>query len=440
MKRAVTVLAVSLAASVILPGLAAARATKARDGAPPAARASSGEFMLVWRANHNDRSFPAGTLVGQRYLPSGASNGGHFAVEADSGDVNVWTSADRTFSVSQRSGAEPPTKDAVIRAFTENVLAGGSAPDVNRDGKVDVLDAFALTNQMFPDDGGSTTSPSHPAIRPLASVSVTDVFTVGSATVTGTGSVSIPVYFQDNPGTPVGVDQPAGKKIVNLAFEVVYGPIPCATTVSPYFDLSTGILDGLSGGFGFEGHVANTSQAQVYFRTEASGAIPFTGNAEKLGDIRFSLSGCAAGTVIPLVFSGNTAVGSQDNTNELVANGFLSVVNGTITVSGDGGPPPTPTSTPTPPPTGTPTPTATPTSTPTPTPIPCVRGDMNGDGSVNTADLLYLVSYLNRGGPAPVCSADLNGDGVVDVADLKILAKLLGGHRPGADNRAGSGL
>ena len=65
---------------------------------------------------------------------------------------------------------------------------------------------------------------------------------------------------------------------------------------------------------------------------------------------------------------------------------------------------------------------------------------MNGDGSVNTADLLYLVSYLNRGGPAPVCSADLNGDGVVDVADLKILAKLLGGHRPGADNRTGSGL
>jgi len=47
-----------------------------------------------------------------------------------------------------------------------------------------------------------------------------------------------------------------------------------------------------------------------------------------------------------------------------------------------------------------------------------ILGDLNGDGIVDFADLLILLSDW---GPCPGCDADLNRDGVVDFADLLIL-------------------
>jgi hypothetical protein len=49
-----------------------------------------------------------------------------------------------------------------------------------------------------------------------------------------------------------------------------------------------------------------------------------------------------------------------------------------------------------------------------------IRGDWNGDGQLNIADLTYKVEYLFQGGPAPPCpeEADDNGDGVINIADL----------------------
>jgi T5SS/PEP-CTERM-associated repeat protein len=56
--------------------------------------------------------------------------------------------------------------------------------------------------------------------------------------------------------------------------------------------------------------------------------------------------------------------------------------------------------------------------------IAVVEGDVNGDGVVDTADLLQL---LGAWGACEGCPEDINGDGLVDTADLLIL---LGNWRP----------
>jgi hypothetical protein len=67
------------------------------------------------------------------------------------------------------------------------------------------------------------------------------------------------------------------------------------------------------------------------------------------------------------------------------------------------------------------------------TPVLC--GDVNANGVVDVGDVVYLVSYLYRGGPAPipmVCVGDVNNNDVVDVGDLVYLVSYLykGGPAP----------
>lgn len=53
-----------------------------------------------------------------------------------------------------------------------------------------------------------------------------------------------------------------------------------------------------------------------------------------------------------------------------------------------------------------------------------VTGDINGDGSVDLADVAMLTSTATYGKPCEDAlskDADLNGDGVIDLADLAIL-------------------
>jgi len=62
------------------------------------------------------------------------------------------------------------------------------------------------------------------------------------------------------------------------------------------------------------------------------------------------------------------------------------------------------------------------------------RGDSNLDHTVNVSDVVYLNSYLYKGGPAPPClnNADVNGDGVVNGSDPVFLLDYLynGGSAP----------
>ncbi len=63
-----------------------------------------------------------------------------------------------------------------------------------------------------------------------------------------------------------------------------------------------------------------------------------------------------------------------------------------------------------------------------------VCGDVNGDGVVDLGDVLYLISYLYKGGPAPdpLETGDVNCDGVVDLGDVLYLISYLykGGPPP----------
>ena len=66
-----------------------------------------------------------------------------------------------------------------------------------------------------------------------------------------------------------------------------------------------------------------------------------------------------------------------------------------------------------------------------PPPTQFIRGDGNGDGSVNIADASYVANFLFGVAPAtpPPCEAagDGNGDGRINIADASFVANFLFG-------------
>src|SRR5512132_3521151 len=55
----------------------------------------------------------------------------------------------------------------------------------------------------------------------VAGAQATDVLTIGTVNVpSGTGQVKVPIFIQDNTGTPIGRDQPAGFRITGFAMQV----------------------------------------------------------------------------------------------------------------------------------------------------------------------------------------------------------------------------
>jgi hypothetical protein len=73
-------------------------------------------------------------------------------------------------------------------------------------------------------------------------------------------------------------------------------------------------------------------------------------------------------------------------------------------------------------------------SDPLPVNISVFRGDVNTDGMINSADVVYLINYLFKGGPAPVPleAGDVNSDGIINSADVVYLINYLfkGGPAP----------
>ena len=62
------------------------------------------------------------------------------------------------------------------------------------------------------------------------------------------------------------------------------------------------------------------------------------------------------------------------------------------------------------------------------------RGDANGDGVITLSDVVWMVNYLYRGGPAPdpMAAGDINSDGQINVGDIVYLVNYLfhGGPPP----------
>ena len=60
-----------------------------------------------------------------------------------------------------------------------------------------------------------------------------------------------------------------------------------------------------------------------------------------------------------------------------------------------------------------------------------LAGDADGNGTVDIADVFFLINHLFAGGPAPVHGSDANGDGTLDIADVFYLINALFAGGPG---------
>jgi uncharacterized delta-60 repeat protein len=59
--------------------------------------------------------------------------------------------------------------------------------------------------------------------------------------------------------------------------------------------------------------------------------------------------------------------------------------------------------------------------------LQALRGDANGDGIIGPSDIVYLINYFFRNGPAPIplMAGDANSDGLVEPADVVFLINYL---------------
>jgi stress response protein YsnF len=57
-----------------------------------------------------------------------------------------------------------------------------------------------------------------------------------------------------------------------------------------------------------------------------------------------------------------------------------------------------------------------------------IKGDVNGDGEVNVADLVAVSNYMAGDDTVSKEKADVNSDGEVNVADLVAISNIMSGN------------
>lgn len=156
------------------------------------------------------------------------------------------------------------------------------------------------------------------------------LFALGNTTV-------VPIYIRDVAGTPLGVDQPPGKKIQGISFQITYSP---ADAVSSVRIKRTGVLETKVATSEFALSNSNSVSYLGVF-DEQFNTIAFHLNAPPPGDLiaelTVTLSPSAAGKQIDFTFGSSTTTALTDQaglTSETRDNGTLVLFGGCVQVGG----------------------------------------------------------------------------------------------------------
>lgn len=168
------------------------------------------------------------------------------------------------------------------------------------------------------------------------SISTPDVVTVATVNGPQFSTVDVPVFIRDSSGTPLGLDQPAGFHIQAYAIKVNYSP---ASAVQSITFTRGGITTSLTPASESSPTSAGSISLIDSF-SEATNPIPFTLNGALPGNqvatLHVTLAASATpGTIITLTLDPSSLTQLSNDTGtvgEMVSNGALLLVNGSITV------------------------------------------------------------------------------------------------------------
>src|SRR6266849_4180638 len=163
----------------------------------------------------------------------------------------------------------------------------------------------------------------------------TDILLIQSGSGPSGAPVSIPVSIADLANTPLGSDKGAGNRIQGFAFRIKFPP----EVVASVSFARAGVTATLTPLFETEFQVTGLASAVISFR-ESSDPIPFVLNqpfpGDQIGVLTVQLQpSLAVGTTALLTIDPPSAILSNQagTVSETVANGKLSLQNGSVTVS-----------------------------------------------------------------------------------------------------------
>ena len=168
------------------------------------------------------------------------------------------------------------------------------------------------------------------------SISTPDVVTVATVTGPQFSTVDVPVFIRDSSGTPLGLDQPAGFHIQAYAIKVNYAPTSAVGSIT---FTRGGVTTSLTPASESSPSSAGSISLIDSF-SEATNPIPLTLNGALPGNqvatLHVTLAASATpGTVITLTLDPTSLTQLSNDTGtvgEMVSNGALTLVNGSITV------------------------------------------------------------------------------------------------------------